>query len=158
MGEDLLGMMPAGPKRLNPERKPEVLQIVQDRVAAVRRLYEAAGAVADGSAEYDTAITELNNLLDEHFPALVAERDGDSTEEMAEHLLDLVPEVCLDRLYDLWNHTGEEYFRDCVSRQVREEQVMFCGELSWGGSPGGYGYETLQRSDWLGLHELLGLH
>ena len=151
-------MMPVGPRRLDLARKPEILQTVRDRLAAVRQLYEAAGMVNDGSPAYDTAITELNNLLDEHFPTFVNERDGDSTEEMVERLLDLDPEVCLTNLYSLWNHTGEAYFRDCVSRQVGEEQVMFCGEMTWGDEPGGHGYETLQRSNWLGMHELLGLH
>jgi hypothetical protein len=70
---------------------------------------------------------------------------------------DLNPEPVLTDLLALWN--DEDVPRDVNSRVVtlgkKKYRVLVCGGTSWGDSPEGLGYQTLEESRRLGYLDAL---
>lgn len=174
MGADLVGYLVVGPKRLDIQKKAEVLARVQRIFNEIRAdvlaykdlpAYDTSLSVlATDPTEvakqeaFDTAETNLYDKIAGYFPFFVDDRDGDPGDELAEHLLAMDPAETLECLYDLWNGDGERYFRDAASRVIDDSTaVVFCGDTTWGDEPGGLGYQTLRDAEYLELFEPLGL-
>jgi hypothetical protein len=59
-----------------------------------------------------------------------------------------------------WNSGGTDA-RDCNSRFDPDDvgkQIMFCGDMSWGDSPEGFGYTHVDQICRCGFQSWLGLH
>lgn len=135
MGADLIVYILEGPRevKLTPQKREDILK-------KVRKSIKLCAAFRDGKLD-------ANKL-----PSSIEEFD-------AQFIADLDPEVVLDNFIDLWN--GKAAPRDAAWRFIgtgkKQRRVLVCGELSWGDTPSGYGFETCRNADLLNIDTMLGV-
>jgi len=150
MGADLIGYMCLGPKKIS-EAQAE---------AAERRAWEIFQALKtwygddEGEGEQPEILKGLGlGGVDEAYQLESLRFGGDA--DIATATKDDI-DALVDEIVGFWNDPGS---RDAVDRWISDtEKVVFCGDMSWGDEPDGYGYRLLKMAHVLDILEPLGIH
>lgn len=130
MGADLIGYLVKGP--VDPNFSEQNKRRYFRRVEELKAWSQNFDAIGTGPAWAENVIGNID-------PGELADVDAEAT---------------WNAMKDLW----EDGSRDCRSRpdpQNPRQVIMFCGEMSWGDDPDGFGYQTLSMADKTGLLDLL---
>lgn len=148
MGADLIVYTLVGPPRLKPSKKirKKALKAAIAKVDAAKLLQTWADADVAG-------------------PKLIAEikaaeklilGSGVETEEI-EDIARLDPMEVYDAFFNLWENGARDASARPVTLKGTKYQILVAGEMSWGDSPEGDGYLTIQNADKLGIIDALGI-
>lgn len=136
MGAELITYIVKGPAKLDESKREQAVDLAKDVIAA-RELVEK------------DEITEKDRQM---FALLAGTFDEDDLLAIAE----LDAEKVVDSLFETW---AEEY-RDVNGRYDPDDEgqkIVVAGEMSWGDSPQGGGYQAFDAVAKLGLFEFFGL-
>lgn len=141
MGADLIGYMYIGPAEISEERQQQALGYLNELSQEIKKAIDT-----------QTVPEQLKELAQNKVC------DTDDTEEVLDYLENCIslddPQSTLDDILTVW-HNGA---RDVVSRFIdKERRVVFAGDMSWGDSPQGFGYQILDLVSDTGLDGILGL-
>jgi hypothetical protein len=153
MGADLIGYLAKGPRTLDSALKDTAKARVAEVAVLVAEL-EAKLEAADVDYPTDSDDSPAELRWDPRLPAPLY----DDLELAWDMLIRAVygrlePLDIVDDLFHVWEHGA----RDSHSRpdpDDPEQRLMFAGELSWGDTPEGFGYKTLDAASALGLLDL----
>jgi len=159
MGADLITYFCYGPKKLSEKKIPKAEAQAAAAINAAQKIVELFDhqATEETSDEaFRKALGEidqkpLKHLLGEQktkrfMTILVSEDDLYDLRKITR----LNPKKAVEDLVQVWNHGS----RDSTWRPVPGHRNLVghvAGELSWGDEPDGYGYQTLQNANLLGL-------
>jgi hypothetical protein len=177
MSGNMLGLMLAGPCRIDPARVPELATGLHDRGLSILSILArvTSGNIADLLHSEVTELERINETLecDGREPILEEIEDLDERQEVLEEIMRFLGfseqtvdgyeteplEKFVDSFVGFWN--GEEYASDTALRDItlgdRDYRIVFAGEMSWGDEPDGTGYRWMRRAIRTGLTNILGL-
>lgn len=136
MGADQVGYLTSGPVQLD-ETRIAALKVRLSKAKDRIKVYYEADDTDQTDTDYDALMAALGDVLDEPYFEQVLDNAGCGLEG-------LPGEKEVDLFRDWWNggHSG----RDVLSRPdpINPGRVLvFAGEMTWGDTPSGHGYCTL---------------
>jgi hypothetical protein len=157
MGADLIGFLCKGPAKF---RKSDI------KKAETR----AAEIIIFAAKVYELLKKEVKTPEDEEFleSCLIAsplsgfnsQEQYDDIRNCEPHLEDISAATAEDEVEQFvsWWESGSG--RDTNSRldpDNKRQKIVFCGDMSWGDSPDGHGYTTMNRAFWFDIPQNLGV-
>ena len=141
MEAELIGYLLKGPYELPEEKKSEAILCAKATMHILRQ------AAQDYAAKKPFA-AEAKELLEEYQIDPDYELDGyDVNDESIERMA----EATVEDLYNVWNKNNARDMHCLTDPDDATQLLFFCGDMSWGNSPQGYAYETIRKSDRMGL-------
>lgn len=152
MVANLIGYMYIGPKHITADQK----------TAATERAWEIFRALWKWHADDEESGTpEMPDILDGLEMDEIYE--ACDLESLEFHGVNFTVadrthvEATVAEIVEFWNDPDSH--RDSVYRDVSDtEKAVFCGEMSWGGEPFGYGYLLFKIAHVLDILKPLGIH
>lgn len=139
MGQDLIGYLLKGPYGLPEEKKDEAIAYA---MRIIRKYQEAAAGYAEDPPGY-VFDEEIQSLLDRFACDIEMELElfdfGDDDASIRGEATEAVND-----LYNVWNGNNA---RDCFCRTDPDDKsqvLFFCGDSTWGDSPDGVAYQTIE--------------
>lgn len=177
MGADLIGYMFKGPVTIEPAALEAAKKVARARVNAINKfaeLYEAYGDATQDETQTPTAsisaamdiVAAMEEVTKDLPQKLVPvefsvhnELYWDRMMSEVGHLADIDVDELFTNIVDVWNDAS---VRDVATRIFHDNegeryQVLFAGERTWGDTPDGLGYTTLNTVAELELLDALGL-
>jgi hypothetical protein len=174
VGADLITYIMKGPSKIEKA----------DRTAALRAVNKFLAAGADLVAAYDTVekVTEkskgweeitdddvircekvMEDLLSTRDSVLAdfSEDVGDDTSIIIDNMRSLAegfsPEEFVDEFIAWWDTGSGRDTNTRLDPDNIKQKIVVCGDMSWDGSPDGYGYTITRKAYWFGVPQALGI-
>ena len=149
MGADLICFICKGPVRLDPKRKPAAIARILATSTIAQRVFD----------EYErTATTPEDPVFSDDDRQWILDHDV-STHDVEKYIADEKhAEEIVQALFDMW--VGELSCRDKDSRLDPDDstqRIVVAGDMSWGDTPDGLGYETLTDAARFDILEIFGI-
>ena len=143
MGASQVGFLIFAPKRLEEDQRTESVRHFRNVQKEAKLIVEAK-------------LTEETPLLLE-----MCKRRNLNVEDLKE-MADEIVEMDFGVVEQIWNYIEapphQRAARDTMRRDVDfQNQVIFAGEMTWGDTPDGLGYQIISRIFLLGLDDILGI-
>lgn len=174
MGADLIAFIMKGPAKVTAARRKAALRAVDKFLAAGADLisaYDTLKMVEEETKGWDEItqedLTRCRKVVDD----LTSHRDSvlydylddrwagevdDAVAALREMAESFNPEEFVDEFIGWWVGGA----RDTSSRpdpDDRKQQIVVCGDMSWGDPPSGYGYTLTNRAYWYHIPQALGI-
>lgn len=148
MGADLIGYMCIGPQHITGNQMAAAQVRAWDIFRGLREWYASEENVRPEILDG----LDLGGIDDPCELESLKFRSQDITSAVKVDIQALVAEIV-----QFWNDPNASA-RDSVCRNISgTEKVVFCGEMSWGDEPSGYGYSLLKMVHVLDILEPLGI-
>jgi hypothetical protein len=167
MGADLIGYMAKGPKRFSGAQIKRAEQEARKRAALANAVLNHLDSdlklpVGPTTLQREVAAKfEAKDPLLELLPCLSENGSGRyaTVEEARDAIVELAEASPGDEVgkFASWWYEPSRRARDSVARVFGQEQVVFCGDMSWGDEPEGFGYGTFKRAELFGIPAALGV-
>ena len=149
MGADLIGDMCVGPIHIEEAQAKTAEKRAWEIVQALKVWY----GDDEGEGEQPELLKGLD-LVDIDKPYHMESLDFGGADIKAATKEDI--DALVGEIVGFWNDPSS---RDSVDRWIsKTEKVIFCGEMSWGDEPSGYGYRMLKMAHILNILGELGIH
>lgn len=168
MGADLICFISIGPCRFRKRAVERAIRHAKQVQKEANRLYEileeAEAAEARDGNEAALLAEKADKLFEKPiFSGVKCQAGIDSADQFKDNgfLVEMIEEDVekLVKNFVEWWRTCEG--RDTAGRSLpsdKNQKIVVCGEMSWGDSPEGYGYTTMNRAYWYEIPERLGIH
>lgn len=165
MGADLIVFIAKGPSKFKRTDIAKAAKKVQDIIDYAKKVDPIFAKVADEETLtpdeqkiWDEANDPKNkkNLLKD----LLDQEQHDSLEDFGEDLSRLTNKTGVQEVNEFTSWWVSMSGRDTCGRpdpDDKKQQIVVCGDMSWGDSPDGLGYTTLTRAYWFGIPQMLGI-
>jgi hypothetical protein len=151
MGADLIGYMCIGPKKISKAQAQAAEEKAWQIFQGLRAWWKAVETEAESPPEIERALSLAQIDDPRELESLAFGEDKDIETATKEDIVALVDEIA-----GFWN---DPCSRDVVDRLISDsEKVVFCGDMSWGDEPEGYGYRMLKMAHVLDILDELCIH
>jgi hypothetical protein len=142
MGQDLIGYLLKGPYELPEDKKDEAIE----HAMGILRKYTVAAAGYKADPENYVFDEEIKALLDRCAVDLEMELElvDFSDDDADEASMRGEATEAVNDLFNIWNGSNA---RDCICRtdpDDKKQLMFFCGDATYGDSPDGYAYTTIE--------------
>lgn len=145
MGADLIGYMVIGPREISLDKVGEATTFAKNNII---KISNAATSILEGEEEViDEAWASISEFdIQDYEINDYADFDEKSAEDYSARLV--------GDLLDFWkNGSRDSAYRDLPNGS----RVVFAGDQTWGDTPDGFGYQTLRKSEAIGLLKFFGI-
>jgi hypothetical protein len=163
MGADLIVYIAKGPakfKTADVKKAVKKTQAIIDYAKKVHAVYvkhsDDVPLTAEEQALFEEATNEAakKNLLAEYMD----QEQLDNLDEMdVEQFTKLTGERVVGEFVDWWTHMSGRDTSGRIDPNNKRQQIVVCGDMSWGDVPSGEGYCQMQRAYWFGIPKVLGI-
>jgi hypothetical protein len=157
MGADLIGFLCKGPLKIKKADIKKAEKRAADIIIFAAKVYELLkkdDKTEEDEKFLDTCLTctPLSGFNDQE--------QHDNIYDCEQYLENIAASTAKDEVNNFiaWWETGDG--RDTMSRpdpDDRKQQIVFCGETTWGDAPEGLGHTTMNRAYWFDIPQNLGI-
>lgn len=158
MGADLICFISIGPAKISDVKKKRAAEQVEKIAAFAKQVRDLMNKNEDERSDEESEFLD-NATSNELLKNYEEQEQCDQLDPGAvDYMADAKGEEEVNKFVEWWETLSG---RDTAGRRLPEDpaqQVVVCGDMSWGDSPDGYGYSTMRYAYWFGIPQILGVH
>jgi hypothetical protein len=166
MGADLIGFLVKGPvkfKKADIKKAEKEAEKIIDYARKVCTLLEKEAAIDGPTLSSDEEKFLENCLKSKELSGFNGQEQHDDPHNCDSYLETIATADAAKEVADFirwWSGEAGRECRDTDSRidpDDKKQQIVFCGESTWGDTPDGLGYATMRQANWFNIPENLGV-
>jgi hypothetical protein len=158
MGADLIVFIAVGPRKFSKKA-------VDKAEKRAKKVQEHAKKIVELMDKENADEKPIKDQIEELFKSellsgLQGQRMSDTVDDAEDYLRTMAADDTKDRVNEFIGWWYSCSGRDSAGRSDpfnKRYEIRVCGDMSWGDSPDGYGYTTMDRAYWFDIPQNLGI-
>lgn len=157
MGADLIGFLCKGPLKIKKADIKKAEKRAADIIIFAAKVYELLKKEEKTPEEETFLETCLTNTPLSGFNDQEQHDDIRNCEQYLENIAASTAKEEVKNFVSWWEGGRGRDTSSRIDPDDKKKQILFCGDTSWGDSPEGLGYTTMNRAYWFDIPQNLGV-